>query len=123
MILNFKTVEDLIFYDKIIQNKLPEFSNLFKQWTMGKVHPEVGFLSKKAVLDFLKKINEEHIKILSDYFNCEIIVQKVDINIVKTYPVIGLENAESFLNSLEKDEINNLVCYRDANQIYLSTWR
>ena len=49
--INFLTISQLIFSDKTIQEKLPEFYDLFQQWKLGQQYPGLKPMAQKALLD------------------------------------------------------------------------
>lgn len=77
--LNFKNIEELVFYDTELQKKLPiRYFSIFEQWRIAKRVPLIAGLGKQAFLDLLNTLNEEDIDILEDYFGQKIIVEKLN---------------------------------------------
>ena len=117
--LNLTNVEELVFYDRNIQAKLPDFSNLFNVWTFS-LRAGFGPIGKKAVMDFLNGLKENHLEILEKYFNDTITVERSDYHIVRNQQV-ALDNAEVGLNLIQG--FPNISIHRDENHLYLSYWR
>ena len=84
--LNLTNVEELVFYDKKLQASLSEFSNLFNVWTFS-LRAGLGPIGKKAVMDFLNGLKENHLEILEKYFNDTITVERSDYHIVRNQQV------------------------------------
>lgn len=121
MILNSQNVEDLVFFDQSLQKQLPEFKNMFDQWTLGKRVPGLSFLSQRTKLDFLEQLNDKHLEILSEYFNEQVVVNPINYRITENFKV-PLDELENWL--LERREFsNNISLWRDQNYAYLSIWR
>lgn len=83
MELNLQNIEDVIFFDKKVQNLLPEFRHLFDQWAIGKRMPGMQTLGKRSVVDFINALEDHHIRKLEEYFGTTIIVDKIDGTIVR----------------------------------------
>lgn len=78
------------------------------------------FLGKKALLDFLENIEDKHLRILSDYLKANVKVISVDAHIVRNYE-FDIEESERKLNGMQIK--GNYFIYRDANKLYLNSWR
>jgi hypothetical protein len=83
MKLNLQNIEDIFFMDKKIQRLFPEFQHYFDQWLVSKRVPGMQTLGKKTLLDTLNSLETIHLDKLREYFNCEIILEKIDYHIVK----------------------------------------
>lgn len=117
--LNIKNTENLIFYNKSVQNLLPDLAPFFHKWKVNAVKG-VKTNVKKVILDFLNSINERHIKILENYFGEEVKVDNIDCDLVK-YVKVGLHEAEHLLYGLKG--YNNFTISRDDNYLYICFWR
>ncbi len=118
--INLQNVEELVFYNKAVQQVLPEFYNTFQSWNLGKRLSALRHLCKKAVFDFLDQLSDEHIAKLEEYFAIGIKVVKTDPNLVKNVK-FDLDCSQCELNELELYE--NWFVWRDANELYISSWR
>lgn len=123
LILNFSNVEDLIFYDKDLQELLPvDMFSIFEQWRLSKRIPYLKSIGKEAILDFLNLIEENEIKILEFYFKEKIIVEKINYKIVKNVE-INLKEEKICEKICDIQEFNYFNTYRDENFLYLTFWR
>ena len=115
--LNLQNVEELVFYDKKIQQLLPEFKNLFNSWALA-VQSSLRGIAKKSISDFLNQLTPEHIKILENYFSANLEIDKLDYRIVRNYSFpldeINLDNVDTF---------SNVFLSRDDKQVHISFWR
>jgi hypothetical protein len=114
IILSYKNITNLIFYDKKVQQILPELSQIFQKWIIG-TRTGLNSVAKDASLEFLDNLSQNQIEKLANYWGSPVIVQKTDSNIVKNYKFL-------------LDDINivgqwNVCLARKDNQIYLSLWR
>lgn len=119
MNLNIKNVEEIIFFDKKIQNLLPEQSHFFEQWKLGKRIPSLNYLSQKNILDFLNSINEKHINILEKYFNQEVYVDKINYNLVEN-KIFYLDDS---LDLCEFSGFKDFTLTRNKNVCKITFWR
>ena len=119
--IDIKNVEELIFYNKPLRKKLSEFQDLYNQWTLGKQAPTLKFLSQKALMSFLERLKNDHIKILEDHFKEEIKVRAIDYHTVRNHK-IPIAEAEKVLCETKGFKDNFCVC-RNGNHLYISFWR
>ena len=121
--LNFSNIEELIFFDKPLQNTLPvNLFGLFEQWRLAKRMPFLKELGKNAVLDLLNNLTDEHIEILEQYFGEKIIVERLNYSIALNIKV-PLSDI-SICNELCNIEgFNNFGTWRDDQHLYISFWR
>ena len=117
--LNVQNIEKLIFYDKKLQSLLPEFKDTFNQWAFAMKFSAFKPTAKRAVMDLLNNLKKEHIEIIEKYFNSKVVIDKLDYHIVKDCKV-ALDELES-LN--ETEPFYNVELYRDANHLYILSWR
>lgn len=118
LILNPQNVEELIFYNKSLQQMLPEFRNTFSTWHLGKLMPSLRNLIQKSIFEFLDNIKDEHIKKLEEYFHTTIKIVNFDPHLVKSYS-FDLQDCD--LNEIELYE--NWFIWRDASKLYIDSWR
>lgn len=121
IIITYQNVEELVFYDKELHKRLPEFKKHWQGWALTKQQGHLKFICQRIMLDFLNEIEDKHIQVLSEYFKTEVIVKKIDTNVIHNY-ICNIDEAEDFLNSLSVLKYG-FVVYRDENQLYISTWR
>jgi hypothetical protein len=82
MIINFKNIEDIVFYDQSVKKKMPEFTHLFDQWKLSQQIYGLKTLAKRSVFEFLNSLEEKHIKILSEHFGVDVQIEKIDHRLV-----------------------------------------
>lgn len=119
MILKFNNIESIIFYDKKVQQILPELLPIFQKWTFG-IRSGARSVAKDALLDFINKITPEQLDRIGSYLGTPITLQKINPNLTKII--------ETDINNLNKDlEINNfhgnVNITRRGELIYLCLWR
>jgi hypothetical protein len=117
--LNLQNVEELVFYDSNLHKLLPEFRHLFDQWKLGKT-TALKSLAKRSLMDFLKALTPEQVKIIEKHLNTSIFVDRMDYSIVNNYSFC-LDDAEEKLNQL--GDVPNFCVSRNEDQIYVSFWR
>jgi hypothetical protein len=122
IVIAYQNIEQLIFYNKEVQKKLPEFLSIFNTWHLAIRHPSLRVTSQKMLIELLSKLNDNHIQILSEHFKEEVKVDKVDIGVVDNF-TISLEEAEDFLNKMPAVLKESHFIYRDENNLYISMWR
>ena len=118
MNINLSNVEEIVFYDKSLQRKLPEFKHLFDQWMLAIKAPTLRSLGKRSILDFLNNLENEHIAIIEKYLGSEITIDKLDYHIVKNY---NFQLEDTDLNGLPT--YADFAIFRNEDQLYISFWR
>lgn len=119
--LTQKNVEDLVFFDSELQKRLPEFSDLFQTWQLGKRIPVLRPTAQKAILDFIDRLNDDSIAALEDYFGCKVVLEKLDHCIVRSY-TMNISEAEEALNG-DIEKYDRFFIHRKGEQVYISFWR
>jgi hypothetical protein len=118
MEINLKNIEQQIFFDEKICEKLPEFRHLFDQWRMSKQYPGFGNLGNRSVLDLLNSLEPKHIAILEEYFKTSILLNKIDPHIVRHH-----ENGLNTEGLCEFSGYKEFCIYRSKDKMKLSFWR
>lgn len=118
--LNLRNVEELVFQNKEIIGKLPEYRHLFDQWRLGKLSPALRQFTKKSLMDFINTIKDEHIQILEGHFGVKVTLDKLDYHTVKLIQC-KIDEAEEVLNNT--DGYSNFTTSREGDDIYLCFWR
>ncbi len=122
--LNFKNVEELIFYDTSLQNLLsPDHFSIFEQWRMGQRIPYLKEIGKQAILDFLNTITEADVQVLETFFDDKIIVEKLNYSIVLDMKVPLSDEKELCEQLCNVEGFNYVSTWRDAEFLYLSFWK
>jgi hypothetical protein len=120
MLINLKNIEEIIFFDKKLQQLLPDFDHVFKTWSLGKKISALKHLSQKAIFDFIDSLNDSHIEILKKYFQTnEIKISSINPHIVNNY-IFELKSSEEELNKLQLH--GNFFIYRDESKLYIDIW-
>jgi hypothetical protein len=121
--LNFSTVEELIFFDTAVQQKLPpHMFSIFEQWRLAKRVPYLREIGKSAILDFLNGLNDDDVAILEEHFDEKIIVERLNYSIAMHVKVPLSES--KICGELCKVEGFNYFCLsRDDEYLYISWWR
>ena len=119
--INLHNVEKLIFEDSELRKKLTSHKDLFHTWALSKQSPDFKAMGQKAILNFLNLITDQEIKIISEYFNEVVSVEKILTNVVEQYNCL-INEAEKMLNT-ETIIKEAFFVYREGEQFYLSTWR
>ena len=120
VILNLNNIEGLVFHDKKLRKKLPEFNDLFGQWQLAKITTGLRAMGKKAVLDLLNSLEDNHIRIIEKHLNTKITLNKIEYHTVKDcdFPI---STAETELNKIET--FDNFSTYRKGDRLYVCFWR
>lgn len=119
MKINLKNIEELIFFNKEIQQLFPEFRHLFDQWQLGQRIPGMKTLGQRSILELLDSLDYDKISKLEKYFEDLVIVEKMDHKLVSNYEWNLDEDNElcEFLGFRE------FCLSRNANKIKISFWR
>jgi hypothetical protein len=116
--INLQNVENLIFNDKKVHHILPDLQHLFYQWKLAQLSPVLKPIAKKAAIDLINMLSTEHIKVLEQYFNSSITLDRVDYKTI--------HNCILDVNKVELGRVKdhpNFSLYRDANQLYICFWK
>ena len=113
MLLTLQNVEQLIFYDKKVQQLLPEWSVLFHKWFLA---VKSGLSAKDVLIDFLNEVTSEQLAKLSSYFQSPVFVEKIDISLVNNVTT-NIDELDKYLND------NYISIAREGDLIYLCRWR
>jgi len=121
--LNLQTVENLIFENKDVQKLLPaHMSNYFEQWRMAKQIPVLRQMGKKAMIDFLAQLDDEHVLLLENYFNDRIFVERLNYRSVENYK-IPLTEKDICEELCQINSFPYFSLWRDNEHLYISFWR
>lgn len=119
MEINIQNIEEQIFYDKKIRNLLPDFKNLFEQWTISQTIPGMNFLGLQSALELLNSLEEKHVQVLEEYFSDEILIERLDHRTVANFSC-GINETDD----LCKFSVYKEFCvHRDKNKINVTFWR
>lgn len=113
-------IEKIIFKNTKLLKLIPELNPYVEQWKLAQQHSFLKNIGKQAVIDFLNSLNENHIKIMSDYFKNSVTIDKMNNRLVKN-DYFFLEDVQEELKNFE--EFSNIAIHRDEDQCYISCWR
>jgi len=117
--INLRNIEEFIFNNSKLREKLPEFKSYFHLWDLSFQHSSMRNLRKSSAIDLLNHLNARHIEILEEVFGASVTIDKINRRIVKNYQ-FSVDDAEEELNKAE--EFANMALHRDKDQIYISIW-
>lgn len=118
--IDYFTIQQLVFSDLEVQKLFPEFKDLFQQWKLGLLVPSLRPMAQKAQLDLLNQLGHDHVRILEQYFGTSVEVVKLDYTLIKDHKVL-LKDLENHIECLGIE--GEMFLHRDANHIYIGTWR
>ena len=121
MKLDANNVEELIFMDKGLCKKLPDFKISFDHWKLGSTTPGLRTLAKRAILEFLASLEDNHINIIENHL-------KMRINVDKNLDPRTVRDIKSTANSLNEtlkrlNPKGNFSISRDGEQVYICFWK
>lgn len=121
--LNLSTAEELVFEHRDVQKLLPiHMFSYFEQWRLGKQVPMLRQMGKKAILDFLDQLEDEHVSILEEHFGDRISVEKTNYRTVEN---LKIPLSESHICGMlcEVAKLPYFSTWRDKEHLYISFWR
>ena len=122
IVITYKNIEQLVFYDKELQNKLSEFKGLFSTWAFASKQPSLKLTAQKSLMELLRQLDDEHIKIIADHYKTDVKVEKIDLGVVHNFS-LPIDEAENLLNGLPSILKESYFVYRDEKTLYISFWR
>lgn len=117
IILSLKNIEEKIFLNKDIEKQFPEFKTYFYLWRLSKQHAFMKSVGTQAALDLLNNLNENHLSIIKNYYNCDVKLAKFSNKIV--------DNFDYKINNIDLEnmpDICNLALYRNKDELFITTW-
>jgi hypothetical protein len=118
--IDFSNIEKLIFWDIELQNKFPEFKELFDKWKLGLSAPSLRPIAQKALIDLLNQLDDEYVRILESHFGTTVEISKIDHTLIRSYK-IPLLDAQDHIKCW--DFSGEMFLHRDANHLYIGFWR
>lgn len=118
--LNAKNVEEIVFTNKTITNKLIKYKHLFDTWHFANMMPQLKYIKNNIVIELLNLLNYSDIETIS-----EIIGENVVIDESVKKPI---KNIQSHCDSLEFDlpyDFNciDFCCYRKDGNVGVTLWK
>lgn len=121
IVINFRNVDSYVLYDKPLQQKLPDFTALIEQWKIGVKSPVFAAVAQKARLDFLDRLNHDHLAILEEHLGDKVYVARLNYHLVSDF-TCSVDDLECFL--MDHDSFDDNFCIaRNANSCAISFWR
>lgn len=120
--LNFSNVEELIFHDRALQERLPGHVGLFEQWRMAQMMPSLKGVARHAALDFLNTVSPEEVEILEDHFGEAVLVESLSYDIALNIKV-PLSDGAACSELCRTGSFTNFSTWRDEEYLYVSLWR
>jgi len=120
IILDFQSVQDIVFANSKLRLKLDRHKPLFDSWLLSVQVPAMRQLGKRSVIQFLDQINEEEINCIREFFKDDVVIKKLDANIIS--------KIKSNLDELELDlnNCNNFVGFaisRKKEKVSVCLWK
>jgi hypothetical protein len=114
MEINLKNIEELIFFDKKLQDLLPEYRHIFDQWQIGQRVPGMKSLGQRSVFELLNSLGKKEISVLQNYFNDIIVLNRINNKIVDHYQsffddqndLCQFFDYKDFCLTMDKDKFN-----------------
>lgn len=123
VILNFQTVEELLFRNEEAQAVLPPyFASYFESWKLSKRIPALKQLGKSSVLDLLNGLQDEHVAALELFFGERIEVETLNYKAIRNVK-IPLTDVETCRCLCEASGFSYMNIWRDNRFLYVSMWR
>lgn len=119
IVINIKNIEELILRNSKIKEFLPDLRHIFDQWLLSVRIPFLRTTKLKSSIDLLNSLNSNHIKLLEDYFQDTIILDRLDYHIVKNVNL----NLDSIKSKDLDFDFGQFAISRNADQLYISFWR
>lgn len=120
VILDINNVEQLVFNNKKVIASLPQHKQIFDSWLLSKRVPSFRNLEQKSIMDFLEKVTEEELEIIS-------IVNNVEIdNVSKTFARTLKIKAKPEQLALLLQGVSNFegfCCYRNKEEVKVFLWK
>ena len=82
-IFYFKDVEEIIFPNKIIHQRLPKYKSFFDSYMFSKINPSLKNLAIRSVFGFINSVEDEELKIISDILGYKISINKINVDNIK----------------------------------------
>lgn len=118
--LNAKNVEEIVFKNKTISNKLTKYKHIFDTWHFANMMPQLRYIRNNIVIELLNFLNHSDLETIS-----EIIGEEVTVDKFVKKPV---QNIQSNYDSLEFDLPNDFncidfCCYRKDGHVGVTLWK
>jgi hypothetical protein len=119
MHINIENVESLIFYDDRFWRAVPQLAHIRDQWKISKMSPDLRFLGKKSLLDFLAQAGQ-HKDPISKYFNSTVTIDSLEYNSVKN---LEFKASEDHFDPCSEEQYSDICMHRFGDQVKITLWR
>jgi hypothetical protein len=119
--INIENVEELIFQNKEIWEKMPDLIYLRDQWRISKMTPVLRSLGKKSLLEFLRTVKKHHEESMSEHFKSLVTIDKIERHLVRNI-VFSIEDDNDVMFD-SHDTYTGFSVYRKNDKIHMTFWR
>ena len=105
--INLGNIEQVILFDSNVLKLFDDLTDINK-WKFGKKY-NLEHATKESMINLLNSIDENQIIKLSNYFNCEVIVEKIN-------------NKKSWNDICYIDDLESYFTYNKPEYYYTSAW-
>ena len=119
MEINLYNLEEKIFLNSELQRKLPEFKEIFDQWKFSKMVGGMASKLREIEINLINSIEQKHIDILSQYFEINVVLKKINDNITKNF-IFSFDDCEI---PIEAKEYREFCISRGKDGFNLTLWR
>lgn len=118
--LNINNVEEIIFTDKKVRELLPDYKYLFDSFDLSKVSTGLKQLGVRCFNDFLKKVSQEQLTQVENYFKNKIKVEFLNLDLIKNING-NIDEVEFYLPEVYNNI--DLAVYRKKDEIKITLWK
>lgn len=123
IVINFKNIEELVFFNDDIRKSLyAKYQKFYDTWTISKRVPHLKAIGLKAILDLLSSLDQEDITFLSEHFKQDVKVEKLSYHLVQNVSMDISSEIELFLDE-KLDWKGEIAIHRNAKMLHLTSWR
>ena len=112
MKISIANVEKLIFYNKALQDKIPEMAHIFKKWRLG-IKSGVKNMAKDALIEFINNVTNEQ---LGKLFDFPVRIERLNSHIIKN-------SVTNIYDDIDFSDGFNISIFRQGELIYICEWR
>src|SRR5262245_46515175 len=96
VLINSQNIEELVFFNREIQDEMPEFKEIFEQWALGIRSPLFKAVANKAKLELLSAISTQHVAILEKHLKEKVLIAHINYRLTDNY-CYSKDDLECFL--------------------------
>lgn len=119
MEITLYNIREKIFLNSDIQKKLSFFKIIFDEWNLAYALGGMASRLRHLEIELLNSLEDDHKKILSQHFNSNIEIKKINNNLSKNYkmPIDEKKLPEEIL------EYREMCISTNKDNLYLTLWR